>query len=168
MNPDGSISLKDRSKDIIISGGEVNLPRSSWIKKRYLTNLLSQNASSLAIEQELASHPHVLEVSVVARQHIKWGERPMAFVTLHPQHAATWKGRHHDFAADLKRHAKSRLPGFACPEWVEVVPELPVSIYFSSASSLLNCRSCRKHQQARFSRRSSEGLLPSSEPACLW
>ncbi|GLB36300.1 putative AMP-binding enzyme C-terminal domain [Lyophyllum shimeji] len=104
-HPDGTVAIMDRSKDIIISGGE--------------------NASSLAIEQELASHPHVLEVTVVARKHIKWGERPMAFVVLHPQHASKWAGRHHDFADDLKAHAKARLPGFACPEWVEVVPELP-------------------------------------------
>lgn len=76
---------------------------------------------------ELASHPHILEVSVVAREHKKWGERPMAFVILHPQHASKWKGRHGDFARDLKAHAKRRLPGFACPEWVEIVPELPVS-----------------------------------------
>ena len=75
---------------------------------------------------ELASHPHVLEVSVVAREHSKWGERPMAFVILHPQHASHWHGRHHEFERDLKQHAKLRLPGFACPEWVEVVPELPV------------------------------------------
>ncbi|KAF9015310.1 AMP-dependent synthetase and ligase [Cyathus striatus] len=105
MYPDGTVAIMDRSKDIIISGGE--------------------NASSLAIEQELASHPHVLEVSVVARSHPKWGERPMAFVILHPQHTSRWSGRHHEFAKDLKEHAKSRLPGFACPEWVEVVPELP-------------------------------------------
>jgi len=105
MHPDGTVAVMDRSKDIIISGGE--------------------NASSLAIEQELASHPHVLEVSVVARPHSKWGERPMAFVILHPQHAAKWAGRHHEFGKDLKEHAKHRLPGFACPEWVEVVPELP-------------------------------------------
>ncbi|RDB15670.1 putative acyl-activating enzyme 1, peroxisomal [Hypsizygus marmoreus] len=103
--PDGSISIMDRSKDIIISGGE--------------------NASSLAIEQELASHPHVLEVSVVARSHPKWGERPMAFVTLHPQHSTKWTGKHHLFGDDLKKHARARLPGFATPEWVEVVPELP-------------------------------------------
>lgn len=51
----------------------------------------------------------------------------MAFVILHPQHASKWTGRHSEFSADLKKHAKSRLPGFACPEWVEVVPELPVS-----------------------------------------
>ncbi|KAJ2928934.1 hypothetical protein H1R20_g8292, partial [Candolleomyces eurysporus] len=105
MYPDGSVSIMDRSKDIIISGGE--------------------NASSLAIEQELASHPHVLEVSVIARNHPKWGERPMAFVILHPQHVARWKGRFHEFGENLKSHAKKRLPGFACPEWVEVVPELP-------------------------------------------
>uniref|UniRef100_A0A0W0G3A5 Putative AMP-dependent synthetase and ligase n=1 Tax=Moniliophthora roreri TaxID=221103 RepID=A0A0W0G3A5_MONRR len=105
MHPDGSIAVLDRSKDIIISGGE--------------------NASSLAIEQELAAHPNVLEVSVVARLHPKWGERPMAFVILHPQHAAKWAGKHKEFEQDLIKYAKMRLPGFACPEWVEVVPELP-------------------------------------------
>jgi len=49
----------------------------------------------------------------------------MAFAVLHPEHRETWRGRHHDFAADLREHARTRLPGFACPEWVEVVPELP-------------------------------------------
>jgi len=105
MHPDGSVAIMDRSKDIIISGGE--------------------NASSLAIEQELSTHPHVYEVSVVARSHLKWGERPMAFVTLHPQHVARWKGKNREFEKDLIAHAKTRLPGFACPEWVEVLPELP-------------------------------------------
>jgi acyl-coenzyme A synthetase/AMP-(fatty) acid ligase len=49
----------------------------------------------------------------------------MAFAILHPQHASKWKGRHEEFAKDLIAHAKKKLPGFACPEWVEVVPELP-------------------------------------------
>ncbi|KZT30376.1 acetyl-CoA synthetase-like protein [Neolentinus lepideus HHB14362 ss-1] len=103
--PDGSIGIVDRSKDIIISGGE--------------------NASSVAIEQELAEHEDVLEVSVVARPHPKWGERPMAFVVLREEAIRRWAMKHNKFAEDLKRHAKGRLPGFACPEWVEVVPELP-------------------------------------------
>ena len=76
---------------------------------------------------ELATHPDVLEVSVVARSHPKWGERPMAFVILHPQKAEKWAGRHGEFEKDLKAHARKRLPGFACPEWVSVVKELPVS-----------------------------------------
>lgn len=76
---------------------------------------------------ELASHPDVLEVSVVARPHPKWGERPMAFVILKTQVAAKWAGKHAEFETELKRHAKTRLPGFACPEWVKVVEELPVS-----------------------------------------
>ncbi|EIN13490.1 acetyl-CoA synthetase-like protein [Punctularia strigosozonata HHB-11173 SS5] len=105
MHPDGSIAILDRSKDIIISGGE--------------------NASSLAIEQELSTHPHVLEVAVVARPHPKWGERAMAFVTLKPDHVKTWLGKHDQFEVELKKHARSRLPGFACPEWVRVVSELP-------------------------------------------
>ncbi|KAI5897672.1 acetyl-CoA synthetase-like protein [Schizophyllum commune H4-8] len=115
---DGSIQVMDRSKDIIISGGE--------------------NASSLAIEQELATHPALQEVSVIARTHPKWGERPMAFVILRPGARKQWgadcgaKGKDTNgkqqpsaFERELKAYAKGRLPGFACPEWVEVVDELP-------------------------------------------
>ncbi|KAL5495475.1 hypothetical protein ACEPAI_938 [Sanghuangporus weigelae] len=104
LHEDGGISIQDRSKDIIISGGE--------------------NASSLAIEQELAEHPAVHEVAVVARPHPKWGERPMAFVILTPAAEKEYAGRHKEFEKDLKVFAKTRLPGFACPEWVQVVDEL--------------------------------------------
>lgn len=76
---------------------------------------------------ELAEHPAVLEVAVVARSHPKWGERPMAFVILTPAADKEYAGRHSQFEADLKSFAKTRLPGFACPEWVRVVDELPVS-----------------------------------------
>ncbi|KAG1826116.1 uncharacterized protein BJ212DRAFT_1295378 [Suillus subaureus] len=103
-HPDGVIQVVDRSKDLIISGGEVN-----------------------NYPCELSSHPHVLEVSVVARSHPKWGERPMAFVVLRPEHAAKWKDNHGGFATELIRHARTLLPGFACPEWVQMVDELPVS-----------------------------------------
>ena len=72
----------------------------------------------------------MLEASVVARQDPKWGERPMAFITLRPQHARLWEGRHFEFEKDLKQYARTRLPVFACPEWVTVVPELPVSSSF--------------------------------------
>ncbi|KAJ7655017.1 hypothetical protein DFH06DRAFT_487897 [Mycena polygramma] len=105
MHPDGAVAVVDRSKDIIISGGE--------------------NASSLAIEQELSSHPDVLEASVVARNHVKWGERPHAFIILKSDSVPQWKGRHDVFGEELKVYAKGRLPGFACPEWVQVVVELP-------------------------------------------
>ena len=80
----------------------------------------------MAIEQELVTHPDVLEVAVVARGHPKWGERPMAFVTLHPSESQKWENRHEEFEIDLKAHARKRLPGFATPEWVAVVSDLPV------------------------------------------
>lgn len=51
----------------------------------------------------------------------------MAFVILHKHHEKTWDGKHDEFAQELTRHAKARLPGFACPEWVQVVEGLPVS-----------------------------------------
>jgi acyl-CoA synthetase (AMP-forming)/AMP-acid ligase II len=50
----------------------------------------------------------------------------MAFVVLHPDHVSKWKERHVEFEKDLKAHAKKRLPGFACPEWVEIISEFPV------------------------------------------
>lgn len=67
------------------------------------------------------------EVAVVARPHPKWGERPMAFVILTPAAEKEYAGKHHEFEVELKNFARSRLPGFACPEWVRVVDELPVS-----------------------------------------
>ncbi|KAG8936886.1 hypothetical protein FRC03_008623 [Tulasnella sp. 419] len=103
---DGSIAIVDRSKDLLISGGE--------------------NASTLAIEQELVTHPDVLELAVVARAHEKWGERAMVFVILHPHAKDKWEEHGHDkFESSLKEHAKSRLPGFAQPQWVKVVEDLP-------------------------------------------
>jgi fatty-acyl-CoA synthase len=69
MHPDGYIELKDRSKDIIISGGE--------------------NISTIEVEDVLYRHPAVLEAAVVARPDPMWGETPCAFVTLKPDMAAT-------------------------------------------------------------------------------
>jgi len=75
---------------------------------------------------ELASHPDVFEVSVVGREHPMWGERPMAYVILHAKSALRWAGKHAEFSSLLKAHARQRLSGFATPEWVVVVEELPV------------------------------------------
>ena len=50
----------------------------------------------------------------------------MAFVLLRPEHSSKWKDNHDSFAAELIRHGRTLLPGFACPEWVQVVNELPV------------------------------------------
>jgi fatty-acyl-CoA synthase len=61
MHPDGYIELTDRSKDVIISGGE--------------------NIASVEVEKVLAAHPEVLEAAVVAVPDERWGERPVAFVT---------------------------------------------------------------------------------------
>ncbi|MET4699071.1 fatty-acyl-CoA synthase [Constrictibacter sp. MBR-5] len=69
MHPDGYIDLKDRSKDIIISGGE--------------------NISSVEVEQVLYRHPAVMEAAVVAKPDEKWGETPCAFVELKPGKTAT-------------------------------------------------------------------------------
>ena len=96
MSPDGYVRIKDRSKDIIISGGE--------------------NISSIEIEDAIYQHPAVVAVAVVAAPDTKWGEVPCAFIELRGDTALT--------AEDIIAHCKSRLAGFKVPKKV-VFRELP-------------------------------------------
>jgi len=91
MHPDRSIELRDRKKDIIISGGE--------------------NISTIEVEQAVASHPAVLEAAVIAIPHEKWGEVPKAFVTLKTGANAS--------EADIIEHCRSRLAKFKVPHAIE-------------------------------------------------
>jgi len=90
-HPDGYIEIKDRSKDIIISGGE--------------------NISSLEIEECLYRHPQVMEAAVVARPDAKWGETPCAFVVLKPDSKPT-------SPADIIAWCRGHLAGFKVPKTV--------------------------------------------------
>ena len=94
--PDGYIKIKDRSKDIIISGGE--------------------NISSIEVEDVLYRHPDVLAAAVVAKPDAKWGETPCAFVELKAGATVT--------AQDIVAHCKKHLAGFKVPRAV-VFGELP-------------------------------------------
>jgi fatty-acyl-CoA synthase len=94
---DGYIEIKDRSKDIIISGGE--------------------NISSLEIEECLYRHPLVMEAAVVARPDAKWGETPCAFVVLKP-------GSKPVSSADIIAWCRGHLATFKVPKTV-VFGELP-------------------------------------------
>ncbi|MBQ0919779.1 acyl-CoA synthetase [Hydrogenophaga aromaticivorans] len=94
--PDGYFKIKDRSKDIIISGGE--------------------NISSIEVEDVLYRHPDVLAAAVVARPDPKWGETPCAFVEL--------KFGVHTTPEDIVAHCKKHLAGFKVPRFV-VFGELP-------------------------------------------
>jgi fatty-acyl-CoA synthase len=94
--PDGYIKIKDRSKDIIISGGE--------------------NISSIEVEDVLYRHPAVLAAAVVARPDAKWGETPCAFVEVKPGASVT--------PEDLVAHCRKHLAGFKVPRAV-VFGELP-------------------------------------------
>src|SRR5476649_399284 len=96
MYSDGYIQLKDRSKDIIISGGE--------------------NISSIEVEDAIAKHPAVLFVAVVARPDTKWGEHPCAFVELRPGAKVS--------QTEITEFARARLAKFKIPRTI-VFSELP-------------------------------------------
>ncbi len=91
VHPDGYIELRDRMKDIVISGGE--------------------NISSIEVEKALADHPAVSEVAIVAVADEKWGEVPKAYVGLKPNHSAT--------AEELIAWCRERLAHFKCPKHIE-------------------------------------------------
>ena len=96
-HPDGYIQLRDRSKDIIISGGE--------------------NISTIEVEQAIVSHPAVLEAAVVAMPHDHWGERPIAYVTLKDGESAEPQA--------IIDHVRERLAHYKAPDVVEIVDQLP-------------------------------------------
>jgi fatty-acyl-CoA synthase len=93
-HPDGAIELRDRGKDIIISGGE--------------------NISSIEVEQTICAHPAVLECAVIAVPHDHWGERPKAFVALKPDATATEQ--------EIIAFCRERLAHFKCPDTVAFGP----------------------------------------------
>jgi fatty-acyl-CoA synthase len=96
-HPDGYIELRDRAKDIIVSGGE--------------------NISTIEVEAAIDSHPAVLEVAVVGIPDDKWGERPKAFVVLRPGATAT--------AHEIADHVRGQIARYKVPEHVDFVAELP-------------------------------------------
>jgi fatty-acyl-CoA synthase len=93
-HPDGNIELRDRGKDIIISGGE--------------------NISSIEVEQAITAHPAVLECAVIGVPHPHWGERPKAFVTLNDGASAT--------SQEIIAFCRERLAHYKCPDAVEFGP----------------------------------------------
>jgi fatty-acyl-CoA synthase len=93
-HPDGNIELRDRGKDVIISGGE--------------------NISSIEVEQAIAAHPAVLECAVIGVPHPHWGERPKAFVTFNDGATAT--------AEEIIAFCRERLAHYKCPDAVEFGP----------------------------------------------
>ena len=97
MHPDGYVEIRDRIKDVIISGGE--------------------NISSIEVEGVLLRHPAVQEAAIVGLPHEKWGEAPFAFVVLKPGATATER--------ELIDFTRERLAHFKAPHGVTFVNELP-------------------------------------------
>ena len=93
-HPDGNIELRDRGKDIIISGGE--------------------NISSIEVEQAIMAHPAVLECAVIGVPHERWGERPKAFVVLNSGAGATTE--------EIIAFCRERLAGYKCPDSIQFGP----------------------------------------------
>jgi fatty-acyl-CoA synthase len=94
MEPDRYVKIKDRSKDIIISGGE--------------------NISSIEVEDALYRHPAVMACAVVAKADPKWGESPVAYVETKPDAQVS--------AAELIAHCKSLLAGYKVPKEIRFEP----------------------------------------------
>lgn len=94
MHPSGYLEIRDRKKDIIISGGE--------------------NISTQEVEKAICDHPDVLEAAVIAVPHEKWGEVPKAFVTLKPGSQADER--------DIVEFCRGRLAHFKCPQHVAFGP----------------------------------------------
>jgi fatty-acyl-CoA synthase len=97
VHPDGYAEIRDRLKDVIISGGE--------------------NISSVEVEGVLLRHPAVQEVAIVGMPHEKWGEAPHAFIVLRDGATAT--------ETEIRQFARDNLAHFKAPQWVSFVPELP-------------------------------------------
>lgn len=97
VHPDGYLEIRDRLKDVIISGGE--------------------NVSSIEVEGALIRHPAIQEVAVVGLPHEKWGEAPQAFVVLRPGAALT--------EAELREFARANLAHFKVPQGFTFLKELP-------------------------------------------
>jgi fatty-acyl-CoA synthase len=96
MHPDSYFELRDRAKDVIISGGE--------------------NITSVEVEQAIASHPAVSEVAVVTAPDEHWGEIPVAYVELRAGRAVS--------EGEIRAHVREHLAGFKVPKWV-IFAELP-------------------------------------------
>src|SRR5438552_11306873 len=97
VHPDGYVDIRDRIKDVIISGGE--------------------NISSIEVEGCLLRHPAVQEVAVVGVPHQRWGEAPCAFVVL--------KAGQSGIDQEIKDFARSRLAHFKAPQSMQLVVGLP-------------------------------------------
>jgi fatty-acyl-CoA synthase len=97
LHPDGYVELRDRAKDVVVSGGE--------------------NIATVEVEHAVASHAAVLEVAVVGVPDARWGERPKAFVVLRPGHAVT--------DVTLLEHVRTRIARYKAPREIEFLAVLP-------------------------------------------
>jgi len=120
MHPDGYVEIRDRRKDIIISGGE--------------------NIASVEVEQALDSHPDVLESAVVGVSDPQWGEIPIAYVRTRPGAAVD--------PADLAAHVRARIAGFKTPREF-IFTDLPKTSTGKIQKNVLRTRAAEHHNGSR-------------------
>jgi fatty-acyl-CoA synthase len=131
-HPDGYVEIKDRLKDIIISGGE--------------------NISTIELEGVLYRHPGVLEAAVVARPDEKWGETPCAFITLKTDHQDVCE-------ADIITFCREHLAGFKVPRTV-IFTLLPKTSTGKIQKYVLRDRPQRSNPKQRYPGRQVINLPP--------
>ena len=122
VHPDGYTEIRDRLKDVIISGGE--------------------NISSVEVEGVLLRHPAVQEVAIVGFPHERWGEAPHAFVVLKAGATAT--------EAELREFARNHLAHFKAPQRITFVPELPKTATGKSRKYVLRGRPAIRSSENRW------------------
>lgn len=121
-HPDGYIELRDRSKDVIISGGE--------------------NISSIEVEQVIYRHPAVFECAVIGIPHEKWGESPKAFITLKPSETATEQ--------EVIDFCRENIAHFKCPTAVDFIdlPKTSTGKYRNSSCARRNGKVTKNESKA--------------------
>lgn len=141
IHPDGYMEIKDRSKDVIISGGE--------------------NISSVEVENVLCRHPKVLDAAVVAMPHKYWGESPCAFIVAKNKTGSDQDAEEADIIAYCRKH----LSHFMVPKKVEFLPELPRNATGKVLKEKL--RAIAQNFVVRETKKSSEFSHPAQPPQIL-
>lgn len=120
-HPDGYIELRDRAKDIVISGMIQTLTCSMRYDDLTILSKGGENISTIELENTILSHPSISDCAVVASPSSKWGEVPVAYVVLDPSSPIPPE----QVSQVVIAYCKGKLAGYKVPKEVKVLTELP-------------------------------------------